>query len=203
MKPAKCLSCLLAVVLTGCSTAAPVNPSTQSKPAAISASSGSLQKESPSTQSESKVAATSTVPNSSSAAQSVDTASGNDLKTSADQLRKYLSDAGFQIVDDEKEVNEISFDAYGSYGEVGVEIQWSTDPGTAYTWEINDNDVSLQDEYTNNVKKVAVLKDLEDQDYQIVAMAEREGLIYEFSDVREGDLPTLLSILGQLEFPGA
>lgn len=202
MKPTKILGCLLAVVLAGCSTAAPANPSTESKLAATSESAASLQKQSAASKSESKTA-NSAISSSSSTAKSINTAAGNDLDASADQVRKRLSDAGFQITDYEKEGNEISFDAFGSNGEVGVDVQWSTDPATAYTWEINDNEVSLQDEYSNDVKKVAVLKDLEDQDYQIIAMAEREGLIYEFGDVREGDLATLLSILDQLGFPTA
>lgn len=202
MKPTKFLGCLLAVVLAGCSTAAPANPSTESKPAAISESAASSQKQSTASKSENKTPS-STISNSSSTTQSINTAAGNDLDASADQVRKSLSDAGFQITDYEKEGNEISFDAFGSNGEVGIEIQWSADPKTAYTWEINDNEVSLQDEYSNDVQKVAVLKDLEDQDYQIIALAEKEELIYEFSDVREGDLTTLLSILDQLGFPTA
>lgn len=123
-----------------------------------------------------------------------------DLGSQADQWRTAFEKSGFTITDWDL---EISFDAYQGQSLVEVEIQKSANAEYAFQEDQDRYDFDTQEvsRYQNGNGELVVLRDLEDNQYEIVAIDRTQGVVYSVSQVREADLQTILNLLGTLNLP--
>lgn len=101
------------------------------------------------------------------------------------------------------EYNEISFDASQGQNLIEVEIQKPTNPESAFQEDQDRYDFDTEEvsRYQNENGELVVLRDLEDNEYEIVALDRLQGIVYSVSEVQEGQLQTILNLLGTLNLP--
>lgn len=128
-------------------------------------------------------------------------ASSGHMERQAETISQKLKDAGFTITDYEQKLDEISFDAFGSQSDLGVDIDYSPSAGQMYQHEISDAELEKQNEYSGETVKLCILKDWEDGVYVIAALDTQYGLYYEADDIAQSDLPLVTGIFEDLGFP--
>lgn len=103
-----------------------------------------------------------------------------DLGSQADQWRTAFEKSGFTITDWDL---EISFDAYQGQSLVEVEIQKSANAEYAFQEDQDRYDFDTQEvsRYQNGNGELVVLRDLEDNQYEIVAIDRTQGVVYSVS----------------------
>lgn len=126
-----------------------------------------------------------------------------DLASQADQWRTAFEKEGFTITDWDLEYNEISFDASQGQNLIEVEIQKPANPEYAFQEDQDRYDFDTQEvsRYQNANDELVVLRDVEDKEYEIVAIDRTQGIIYSISEVQEEQLQTILNLLGTLNLP--
>ncbi len=130
------------------------------------------------------------------------TTNGSDaMSVTADKLHQGFKDAGFTISDYEAELHETSFDATNGTSFLGVDIDYIQNVRSAYDHTKNDNDVTVEDEYTSEGKILCVLRDLEDNTYELLGADEKQDLLVEVDDIQPEDLGTVKHILALTGFP--
>lgn len=137
-----------------------------------------------------------------SAARDTSTTDGSDAMTgTADKIHKGFKDAGFTISDYEAQLHETSFDATNGTSFLGVDVDYIQNVRSAYDHAKNDNDVTVEDEYTSENKVLCVLRDLEDNTYELLAADEKQDLLVEVDEIQPENLGTVKHILALAGFP--
>lgn len=193
-KMMKMILCSVLFGLAGCTA----SPSASSTPASQTSqtASASSKKSQESAAAKSQIQ-TSTALSASSQTRSVPSASSSEsLRLRADSLIQELKAAGFPITDYEMEFTEVSFDA----GWMGAEIRQVPSPMQAYERAQYDDEVEKQQEFTNGSGSLCILRNWEDGTYEIIAVNETDGLLYEIDDIAESDLSTVKTIMTGLGF---
>lgn len=189
MKTWKYIACAALLALAGCS-AAPTEKQTEDK--TVQESANTIE-EKDGTQDAAKDSAVSD-------SASKDAASSDSLKTAGETLSRGLKDAGFTVTDYEASPREISFDAFSTTSDMGVDIEAQANARSAYDRIVSDSDVERQDEFSKGQMTLSVLKNWEEGTYEIAAVDEASGLVYEIDDIQESDLNTVKNAMGQLGF---
>ncbi len=124
------------------------------------------------------------------------------MKKSAERIYQGCKDAGYTVSDYDQELHEVSFDATNGSSFLGVEVRYIQNAKSAYDHDRLDDDVTVQDEYTDGGMSLCVLRDLEDNTYEVLGVNQETDLLYEVDDIRSEDLGTVKHILGLAGLPG-
>lgn len=129
--------------------------------------------------------------------------SQNDLSTEASSWQSVFNQAGFTISNIEDEKNEFSFDAYQNGNWIEIDIQKSINAQSAFQDELDLNDPDNKEiaHYQNDKAELFIIQEIEEQEYQIIALDPTQGFIYTLEQVDENQLQPVLDILATLNFP--
>lgn len=147
------------------------------------------------------VASESTQSNSSTSSSS--TSSQSDVFAQALNWQSLFEKAGFTISDIERENNEVSFNAYQGGNWIDAEIQNPFNAQNAFQddLDLNDNENQVVSSYQSDGAQLVVIKDLEEQEYEIVALDETQGFVYTVDGIAESQLQSVLDILSNFNLP--
>lgn len=130
------------------------------------------------------------------------TTDGSDVVSkNADRLQQGLKDAGFTVSDYEAELHEVSFDATNGNSFLGADVEYIPNARTSYDHQKNDNDVAVENEYTDGARLMCVVRDLEDNTYEILGVDEDSDVLYDIDDIKSEDIGTVKHIMVQVGFP--
>ncbi len=61
--------------------------------------------------------------------------------------------------------------------------------------------MTVENEYTDGARSMCVLRDLEDNTYEILGVDEDSDLLYDIDDIKSEDIGTVKHIMVQVGFP--